>query len=125
MRFSKLEKDDKTLDHIKMYYHAITNKEPLMSLGCLLQKRELELHLKIVNCKEEEHKDECIKWIEKNAKNLRAYINSLIDISEFLFMDSKLNYRGNELIKERVFEAIDVWNESVEMLEHIRIEDKI
>jgi hypothetical protein len=125
MKFSKLEADEKTFIHIEMYYTAIINKTPLMSIGNILQKRELEEHLKKMNVVNGEKQEETLKWIENNCKNLRIYINSLIDFAEFLYMDSQLNYRGDKLIKKLVFDAIKVWNDSVPILEQIRIEDKI
>jgi hypothetical protein len=126
MKFSRLDKTQKTFEHINLIYEAICNNVKILSIGNLIQKRELEDHLKRLGCIEgEKHQKECLEWIEKNAKPLRIYLNSLIDFSEFLYFDSRLNYRGSELIKELVYDAIDIWNESLEILEQIRLEEKI
>jgi hypothetical protein len=126
MKFSKLDKTQKTFSHIKLIYDAICNNVKILSVGNLIQKRELEEHLKNMDCLEgEKHQEECLKWIEKNARPLRIYLNSLIDFSEYLYFDSQLNYRGKELIEELVYDAIDIWNENLEILEQIRLEEKI
>jgi hypothetical protein len=122
MKCSRLDDNDLTFIHVKLYIDAYENRSPLMSVGNCIQKRQLQDHLDR-NCLEG-NQQVCLDWIEKNSKPLRCYLNSLTIFSEFLWIDMQVNFRKG-LVREIFSQAVKIFNENLEYLEQVRIEDKI
>ena len=119
--FCILEKDEKTYKHICEYYDAIVWETPLMAIDSIIQKRELENHLK--RTKGTESKEEAQNWIQENAEPFRAYLNSLKLLTLFIFMDNKRNFREN--VPYELFETyVEIWKKEKQLLiDTIRIND--
>ena len=119
-KFSLLEADRKTHHHVIEYFNAMLNNIDLFSVDMILQKRELELHLN--KCHKEKDQEECLKWVEKNAKPFRIYINSLREIALFCYIDSKIYFR-KELSWEVFCLIIEIWNKNKSIIDSIKTED--
>jgi hypothetical protein len=119
LKFSKLDFNEKTVAHITLYFDAIINKTPLISVGNKIQNIELQEHLCRVGNKTQE---EILIWIDKNTKPFRCYLNSLATVANFLFIDYKINFRRG--LNERIiYDAIVVWNDNLNIMEEVHVKD--
>lgn len=119
-KFSFLEKDKKTYNHVKMYFDAINNGASLNSVDILIQKQELECHLK-KTCKEHDRIEETA-WVMKNAAPFRCYLNSLKTVTLFAFLNSKIHL-DDDISFTLFCRMVDIFNEEKSLIiESIRIE---
>lgn len=102
----KLEKDNKTLNLIKLYYSILEENDLKNCFKCeqFLQKEEIELHLKLNNPPSEiEGK---IEWVEKYAKPMRDYFTTMKVICLIISL-------GNiELTDDNIKKIIDNYNKN-------------
>lgn len=76
MLFCELEKDKKTFEYIKKYIQAFTNNEDSVIIDNEIQINEIHEHL-LRNGLAFNNREEIIKWIKKNGKPFRNYLNSI------------------------------------------------
>ena len=112
-KFSKLEKDEKTFNHIQLYYDLIVRRTPLIEADLEIQRIELEHHLE--RCNKEFDATECSDWIGRNAEAFRAYINTLKVFTLFIYMENCLEYRS-DIVWEIFCRMVDVFNEEKEII---------
>lgn len=113
-KFSKIEKDNKTFQHVIMYYNCIMKGDDYTTTDIKIQQLELKEHLER-NHVDENKNEECDKWIKENHKPFRKYINTLKVFSLFMFMNNQLEYR--EKIPYQIFEKmVEAFNEHGELI---------
>jgi hypothetical protein len=120
--FCIFDKDEKTFNHVKLYYKAIEDKVDLFKVDCQLQQQELEIHLN--RCKKEHDKSEQLAWLNKNAEPLRAYINSLKMIALFMYIENK-RIGKIDVTWELFCQFAEVWDEEKQIIiDTIRVESR-
>jgi hypothetical protein len=112
-KFSLLEKDEKTFNHVKLYYDALENCVDLVAIDIKIQRNEFDWHLN--HCKAEDKRSEECAWIEKNASALRQYLNSLKAIALFCYMDNKIYYR-DRLVFEVYCKICEIYNKEKSLI---------
>jgi hypothetical protein len=105
-KFSYLDNDDRTYEHIVLYYKAMEANEPIAKIDMELQAIELQKHIDHCLDKTEAQR---IKWCNENAEKFRIYINSLKVFCLIIYMDNK-TYDRHNISKRIVGHFIDIWN---------------
>lgn len=120
-KFSLLDKDKKTYNHVKKYFIAMIKEKDLNYVDIVIQKDELSNHLKQY-CKEHDREEES-NWVCKNAHPLRIYLNSLKEIAFFAFMDSRIHCH-NDFSYDLFCKIIDIYDSKKQLIiESIRVEE--
>jgi hypothetical protein len=101
--FCFLEKDKKTFSYVMRFVDFIENNKTknIISLGNKIQREEIEEHLKRNNIKENAVAEE-IKWVEKNGKGFRIYLNT-IKIAALIFYSRDRDCGINCTYKKHTF----------------------
>lgn len=119
--FSYLEKDEKTYNHVKAYYEAMKKGINCYSIDCVLQKHELEDHLK--RCRKEHDQEEQLNWINQNAEKFRSYINSLKTVALLAYVGSEIHHH-NDFIFDLFCSYVDLYDKEKKIIvDTIRINE--
>ncbi len=110
--FCFLEKDEKTYGYVICYFNVIKEGKSLMSLDALIQKEEIEKHLRNNDISKED-REAVASWIKKNSSNFRSYLNSIKMVALFIFfLHRNSGYDCGESVSFETFCRIaGMWNE--------------
>ena len=89
MFFCILPDDEKTFDYFKRYQQDIIDKSPTKTYNDI-QADDIKDHLRRMGLPESSFEEE-FKWIKKNAKGMRIYLNT-ITIASVIWMGSGKNW---------------------------------